>query len=98
MKKLVFSALLVLQSVLVLAQNAGSIKAKVVDSKTQKPLQNVVAAVQNLNLTSVTNVAGEFVIKNVPAGNQILLVKTAGYKDQLFSLEVLFQERTFTSY
>lgn len=88
MKKLVFSTLLVLQSVLLLAQNGGSIKAKVVDSKTQKPLQNVVAAVQNLNLTSITDGTGEFVIKNVPAGNQILLVKTAGYKDQLFSLEV----------
>jgi hypothetical protein len=88
MKKLIFSTLLVLQSVLVIAQNGGSIKAKVVDSKTQKPLQNVVAAVQNLNLTSVTDATGEFVIKNVPAGNQILLVKTAGYKDQLFSLEV----------
>lgn len=88
MKKLIFSTLLVLQSVLVIAQNGGSIKAKVVDSKTQKPLQNVVAAVQNLNLTSVTDGTGEFVIKNVPAGNQILLVKTAGYKDQLFSLEV----------
>lgn len=88
MKKLIFSTLLVLQSVLVIAQNGGSIKAKVVDSKTQKPLQNVVATVQNLNLTSVTDGTGEFVIKNVPAGNQILLVKTAGYKDQLFSLEV----------
>ncbi len=88
MKNLIFSTLLVLQSVLVIAQNGGSIKAKVVDSKTQKPLQNVVATVQNLNLTSVTDGTGEFVIKNVPAGNQILLVKTAGYKDQLFSLEV----------
>lgn len=88
MKKLIFSTLLFLQTILVLAQNGGSIKAKVIDSKTQKPLQNVVAAVQNLNLTSITDAKGEFIIKNVTVGNQMLLVRTAGYKDQLFSLDV----------
>jgi hypothetical protein len=89
MKKLVFSILFVMQVVFVFAQSGTGFSGKVVDSKTQKPLQNVVATVQNLSLTEVTNSEGKFTFKNVPVGNQLLLVKTVGYKDQLLSVDVV---------
>ncbi len=89
MKKLVISILFVMQVVFVFAQSGTGFSGKVVDSKTQKPLQNVVASVQNLGLTEVTNSEGKFSIKNVPEGSQLLLVKTVGYKDQLLSVEVV---------
>ena len=89
MKKLVISILFVMQVVFVFAQSGTGFSGKVVDSKTQKPLQNVVASVQNLSLTEVTNAEGKFTFKNVPVGSQLLLVKTDGYKDQLLSVDVV---------
>jgi hypothetical protein len=89
MKKLVISILFVMQVVFVFAQSGTGISGKVIDSKTQKPLQNVVASVQNLSLTEVTNAEGKFTFKNVPVGNQLLLIKNVGFKDQLLSVEVV---------
>lgn len=88
MKKLVFSTLLVMQVLFGFAQSTTGITGKVVDSKTQKPLQNVVASIQNTSLTALTNGAGVFVFTEVTNGSQLLQIKTAGYKDQLLSVEV----------
>lgn len=89
MKKLVISILFVMQVVFVFAQSGTGFSGKVVDSKTQKPLQDVVATVQNIGLTEVTNSEGKFTFKSVPTGSQLLLIKTVGYKDQLLSVDVV---------
>jgi hypothetical protein len=89
MKKLVFSILFVMQVVFVFAQSGTGFSGKVVDSKTQKPLQNVVASVQNSSLTEVTDSEGKFTFKNAPVGTQLLVIKTVGYKDQLLSVDVV---------
>ena len=51
MKKLFISALFVMQVFFVFAQNISGISGKVVDAKTQKPLQNAIASIQNSNLS-----------------------------------------------
>lgn len=89
MKKLVFSTLFVLQVVLSFAQTATGITGKVVDSKTQKPLQNVVATIQNTNLTQLSDAAGKFTFSDIATGNQLLQIKTQGYKEQLLQIEVV---------
>jgi CarboxypepD_reg-like domain len=89
MKKLVFCTLFVMQVFFSFAQTGTGFSARVIDSKTQKPLQNVVATIQNLNLTEITNAEGKFVFKNVPVGNQLLLIKNQGYKDQLMAIDVV---------
>ncbi|MEN9335739.1 MAG: hypothetical protein RLZZ500_726 [Bacteroidota bacterium] len=86
MRKLVLSLLFVMQAVVGFAQNG--ITGKVVDAKSQRPLVEVVVSVQNTALTEVTNKEGVFTFKAVPVGAQIVLLKTAGYKDQLLSVEV----------
>lgn len=88
MKKLVISTLFVMQVVFVFAQSATGITGKIVDSKTQKPLQNVVATIQNTNLTQLTDATGKFTLVDVAAGNQLLEVKTQGYKAQLLQVGV----------
>lgn len=88
MKKLVISTLFVMQVFFVFAQTTAGITGKVVDSKTQKPLQNVVASIENTTFTALTDVTGVFVFKEVPSGSQLLQIKSAGYKDQLLSVEV----------
>ena len=87
MKKLVLSTLLVLQAVLVFAQQNPALKGKVIDAKSQKPLQNVVATIQSTNQSALTDFDGNFVFQTVPPGNQVLLVKTNGFSQQTYLLE-----------
>jgi hypothetical protein len=89
MKKLVISTLFVLQVFFVFAQNNTGFTGKVLDSKTQKPLQNVVASIQNTNLTTLTDASGVFTFKEVAIGSQLLQIKSSGYKDQLLSVEAV---------
>jgi hypothetical protein len=88
MKKLVISTLFVMQVLFSFAQTQTGVTGKVVDSKTQKPLQNVVATLQNTTLTLLTDGSGTFIFKDVPKGGQLLQIKSAGYKDQLLAVDV----------
>jgi CarboxypepD_reg-like domain len=89
MKKIIFSTLFVFQVFFVFAQQPTGISGTVVDAKTQKPLQNVIATIQNTNLTEPTNASGQFVFKAVPVGEQLLLIKSDGYKQQLMPIEIV---------
>ncbi|GGB83505.1 TonB-dependent receptor [Flavobacterium suaedae] len=77
-----------MQVVAVWAQQSASITGKVVDSKSQQPMQNVVATLQGTNQTALTNAEGVFVFENVADGKQSLDVNSTGYVSQSFSLEV----------
>ena len=89
MKKKLFSVLFVLFSVLSFAQLGTGITGKIVDAKNQKPLENVVVTIQNTNLTEVTNAEGKFTFTVLPEGDQIVLIKSSGLKDQLLTVAVL---------
>ncbi|MES2487451.1 MAG: carboxypeptidase-like regulatory domain-containing protein, partial [Bacteroidota bacterium] len=88
MKKLVLSLLFVVQAVCAWAQEAASVQGKVVDSKTQKPIENVVATLEGTAQTALTNAEGIFVFNDVKAGSLQLVVATTGYVPQTFTLEV----------
>ena len=89
MKKLVISLLFVMQAVIAIAQNPTGITGKVVDAKTQKPLENIVVSIQNTNLTQLTDVTGKFTFDQVEEGKKLLLVKSTGYKEQLLPVEIV---------
>lgn len=89
MKKLLLSILLVVQAVTGFAQSSTKITGKVVDSKSQRPMENVIVSVQNTNLTDLTDAMGQFEIENAEAGNWLVLIKSFGYKDQLLSVTVV---------
>ena len=88
MKKLVLSLLFVMQVVGAWAQQTASVQGKVVDSKSQKPLENVVATLQATGQEALTNAEGVFVFKDVIAGSHVVTVGSAGYVPQTFTLEV----------
>lgn len=88
MRKLVISTLFVMQVVFVFGQTSTGVTGRVVDSKTQKALQNVVVAVLNSNLTALTDARGKFVFDDVIPGNQILKIKTQGYEEQMLQVEI----------
>ena len=87
MKKLVLSTLLVLQAVFVFAQQNPALKGKVIDAKSQKPLQNVVAIIQSNNQSVLTDFEGNFVFQALPTGAQVLIIKYTGYNQQNLMLE-----------
>lgn len=89
MKKLVISTLFVMQVFFVFAQSPTGISGKIVDAKTQKPLQNVVASIQNTNLTQLTDADGKFSFEKVTVGNQLLQIRSIGFKDQLLPIEII---------
>ena len=88
MKKLIISTLFVMQVVFSFGQTNTGVTGKVVDSKTQKPLQSVIASIQNTNLTQLTDSEGKFTFENVSLGRQLLLIKSNGFKEQLLQVEI----------
>jgi hypothetical protein len=90
MKKIIICILLIFPFMGLLAQKNETITGKVIDAKTQKPLQSVVVSIENTNLTSLTNVSGAFVIKNAPVGEQLLKINSAGYAQQLLKIEIVY--------
>lgn len=87
MKKLIISTLFVMQTVLVLAQTG--VTGKVVDSKTQMPLQNVEVSVQNTTVSGVTDALGVFNLEVADPGRRTVQVRTAGYRDQFLPVTVV---------
>jgi hypothetical protein len=89
MKKIILSALFGIQIMFVFGQSFTGIKGKVVDSKTQKPMQSVVISIQNTNLTQLSDINGKFSFDKVEAGDQLIRIRTNGFKDQLLQFEII---------
>jgi len=87
MKKLVLSILFVLQAVFVFAQQNPALKGKVVDQKTQKPLQNVTVTLQSSNQTVLTDFGGNFIFQSIAEKSDVVVIKTFGYVTQTLVLE-----------
>ena len=94
MKKLSINAFFILQVLFVFAQSATGVSGKIVDSKTQKPLVNVVVSLQNTTLFQLSDADGRFTLENTPTGNQFIQVKSSGYRDQLIQVEVITGKMT----
>lgn len=88
MRKLVWSILFMMQAVLVFAQQTGSITGKVVDSKNQKTLQNVVVSLQNTNFTKLTDLNGVFLFEDIEAGDYLVQIRSNGYVTQLLPISL----------
>lgn len=88
MKKIIFIALFVLQLVFAFGQSNAGVTGKLVDSKTQKPLQSVIVSIQNTNLTQLSDANGKFFLDKVEVGNQLVRIRTNGFKDQLLQVEI----------
>lgn len=88
MKKLVLSLLLMMQAVCAWAQQPASVQGKVVDSKSQKPLENIVATLDATGNTALTNAEGVFIFNDVASGSHVIVVGTTGFVSQTFTIEV----------
>ncbi len=94
MKKIIISLLLIMQFVTGWSQQVSKISGKVVDSKTQKPLVNVVISIENANVTVLTDESGIFTIENAVKGAQLLKITSTGYTQQIIAVEVIYGQTT----
>ncbi|MBD3582036.1 TonB-dependent receptor [Flavobacterium selenitireducens] len=88
MRKLVLSVLLSMQALIAFSQASTGLTGKVVDAKSQRPMQNVEVSVANTNLTELTNINGLFTFKEVAVGEQIIRVRSTGFKDQIIPVSI----------
>ncbi len=88
MKKII-NALIVMQSMCCFGQPNTIISGKIIDFKTQKPIESVVVSIQNTNSTQLTDANGNFYFDQVAIGKQLVLIKSDGYKDQLLQIEIV---------
>lgn len=88
MKKFLLGILFLWKITFVFAQKPTGIKGKIIDSKTQKPLENVVVTIENTQLMQLTSGDGIFSFYAVALGNQLLLLHSQGFKDILLSVVI----------
>ncbi len=74
-------AVLVFTSVCTHAQGGHTIKGIVKDSLSNEPLALATVSITELEYWAITNEKGEFVFKNIPAGNYTLTISILAYKE-----------------
>lgn len=76
------------------AGETGRIRGRVVDAKTGEPLIGANVLVEGTMLGAATDINGEYLISNVPAGNQTLVVSYVGYQTQRRSNVLVMVDQT----
>ena len=91
MKKLFF---LILFSVFftsaIYAQLLGTVKGRVIDAESKNPMVNVTVTVTSTSNKQQTDTDGNFVLNNVPIGDQIIQLSFNGYESQSFPANIQF--------
>ncbi|PJJ10419.1 carboxypeptidase-like protein [Flavobacterium sp. 1] len=88
MRKFLLGMFFLWKITFVFAQKPTGIKGKIIDSKTQKPLENVVVSIENTQLMQITSGDGVFGFYAVAEGNQLLLLHSQGFKDILLTVVI----------
>jgi iron complex outermembrane receptor protein len=69
-------------------QETGTIRGRVFDAETQRPLDAANVVLQGTSVGANTNKDGSFVLRQVPAGPHLLRVSYIGYSPKLIQVEV----------
>lgn len=70
------------------AQERSSIEGQVIAEGTNQPLQGVRVALPALNMSTVTDERGRFLLSNVPVGTHTLRVRVIGYRQVIRDVTV----------
>ena len=66
----------------------GTIRGKILDSANGEPMIGVTAVIKELGLYGVTDIDGNYVISNVPAGQQTVTFQITGYQTAATAVNV----------
>ncbi|HKJ07292.1 MAG TPA: carboxypeptidase-like regulatory domain-containing protein, partial [Flavobacteriaceae bacterium] len=76
------------------AQTLSTVKGTVNDGDTTNKITNVTVKIQGTDIAQLTNLDGEFVLTNVPTGNQVVSISADGYNTQNLPVNVKAGETT----
>ncbi len=76
------SILIALSPVAIWAGQTGKISGKIIDSATNEPLPGVNVVLEGTNMGAATDLAGDYVILNVPPGTYAIRTSMIGYGSQ----------------
>jgi len=65
-----------------MVQAQGTVRGRITDAGTKRPLADAQVQVTGTTMGAVTNANGDYVIVNVPAGSQQLIARRLGYSRQ----------------
>lgn len=86
----IVAALLTLGTSPLLAQApTGSVRGRVVDAATQRPVADAQVSVEGTTLGGITSENGEYVIATVPLGARTVRVRRIGYSQQTREVQVV---------
>jgi len=74
------------------AQTASSIKGKVVENASKKPLKGISVAIENNLFFTETNSNGNFIIEKLPTGSYVLRLDFEGYQSQ--KIPIIIEDST----
>ena len=80
MQKLYF--LLIFNAFVITAQNSGQLTGRVLDKKTQRPIEGVTVILENSLMGVATDANGYFIIDNVPTKTYNVTISHLGYQSQ----------------
>ncbi|RYZ79286.1 MAG: TonB-dependent receptor, partial [Proteobacteria bacterium] len=89
MRKLFLSVVLSMQALIAFSQATTGLTGKVVEAKSQRPMPNVEVSVINTNLTEISDLNGFFTFKEMAVGEQMVRVKSTGFKEQLVPVTIV---------
>ena len=78
----IFTVLLLLSSLLISAQDGGTVKGQVIDAKTRNGLPFVNVIIAGTSIGNLTDQDGNFTISNVPLGYVEVLASMLGYEEK----------------
>ena len=79
MKKLLSIIIMLLAGLTLTAQTKHSMQGKVICKTTDEPVMMATVVIKELNIWATTNEAGDFELKNVPAGTYTIVVSCLGF-------------------
>jgi hypothetical protein len=77
----------------VYAQGSGTVSGTVVDKASGDPLPGVNVFFEGTSIGSATNIDGEYVIHQVPAGEHKIIAKFIGYKEQSIPVTIVANKK-----
>ena len=86
---LALAAVLMLSATELIAQQAGTVRGRVIEAATQRPLSGVQVSVVGAERGALTNASGAFIIVGVPAGPHTLRAQLIGYSSADESVTVV---------
>ena len=84
--------ILLVLPLMLFAQRTGTIKGRITDALTNDPLPSANIVIQDPYLGTITNLNGDFILNNVPAGTHTLRVSYMGYEEKEFTVDIASEE------